>query len=285
MGSFWVVLTWLKICAKWLYSAPAENSWFSPNSEYIYLEDAFLIIIAIQCLCMGIVGVVLSNKNLFLLLVNIELIYLGGGLLFAGFSAYWFYDPQGIIYALCLLALAAAESVIILALFVIIKRRKLEIKLETRWWKKKFDFFGLIIYLHNEYLSFFGFFIIIVFILVFLLILLSRVTTRSFSHQKSSTYECGFEAFGDARFEIQAQFYIVGLLFLLFDVELIFLFPWVSALAVIGTAGKLAMFFFLNLLMFGLVYEWRWRVLEIFSDPIISKKVELSDEKRKRISF
>ena len=74
---------------------------------------------------------------------------------------------------------------------------------------------------------------------------------------KCSTYECGFEPFGDARMPFDVRFYLVALLFVVFDVETAFLFPWAVSLRSIGTSGFLAMMLFLSILVIGFIYEWR----------------------------
>ena len=80
--------------------------------------------------------------------------------------------------------------------------------------------------------------------------------------EKELPYECGFDALEDARSPFSIRYYLVAILFILFDLELIFLLPWAVALPEIGTAGFLAMLLFLGLLGLGLVYEWRRKALE-----------------------
>ena len=74
--------------------------------------------------------------------------------------------------------------------------------------------------------------------------------------EKLSPYECGFEAFEDARMKFDVRYYLVAILFILFDLEIAFLFPWAIALDSIGFAGFLAMMFFLTILVIGFIYEW-----------------------------
>jgi len=80
--------------------------------------------------------------------------------------------------------------------------------------------------------------------------------------QKNSPYECGFEAFEDARMKFDVRFYLVAILFIIFDLEIAFLFPWAVVLDEIGTFGLLAMGVFLSLLVVGFIYEWRKGALE-----------------------
>jgi NADH-quinone oxidoreductase subunit A len=80
--------------------------------------------------------------------------------------------------------------------------------------------------------------------------------------EKLSPYECGFEAFEDARMQFDVRYYLVAILFILFDLEIAFLFPWAVALNDIGLAGFLAMMLFLAILVVGFVYEWMKGALE-----------------------
>ncbi len=80
--------------------------------------------------------------------------------------------------------------------------------------------------------------------------------------EKNSPYECGFEAFGDARMKFDVRYYLVAILFILFDLEIAFLFPWAVALPDIGLFGFLAMMVFLFVLVVGFVYEWKKGALE-----------------------
>jgi NADH-quinone oxidoreductase subunit A len=73
---------------------------------------------------------------------------------------------------------------------------------------------------------------------------------------KLSPYECGFEAFEDARMQFDVRYYLVAILFILFDLEIAFLFPWAVVLQDIGLFGFLSMMVFLGILVLGFVYEW-----------------------------
>src|SRR5213075_546599 len=80
--------------------------------------------------------------------------------------------------------------------------------------------------------------------------------------EKLSPYECGFEAFEDARMKFDVRYYLVAILFILFDLEIAFLFPWAVVINEIGLAGFLAMMVFLGILTVGFVYEWMKGALE-----------------------
>jgi len=80
--------------------------------------------------------------------------------------------------------------------------------------------------------------------------------------EKLSPYECGFEAFEDARMKFDVRYYLVAILFILFDLEIAFLFPWAVALNDIGMAGFVAMMLFLGILVVGFAYEWKKGALE-----------------------
>ena len=74
--------------------------------------------------------------------------------------------------------------------------------------------------------------------------------------EKLSAYECGFEAFGDARMQVDIRYYLVAILFILFDLEIAFLFPWAVSLGTIGFIGFMSMMVFLGILVIGFIYEW-----------------------------
>ena len=80
--------------------------------------------------------------------------------------------------------------------------------------------------------------------------------------EKLSPYECGFEAFEDARMKFDVRYYLVAILFILFDLEIAFLFPWAAVINDIGLPGFLAMMLFLAILTVGFVYEWMKGALE-----------------------
>ena len=80
--------------------------------------------------------------------------------------------------------------------------------------------------------------------------------------EKLSPYECGFEPFDDARGQFDVRFYLVAILFIIFDLEVAFLFPWALTLKEIGTLGFWSMMFFLGLLTVGFIYEWKKGALD-----------------------
>lgn len=80
--------------------------------------------------------------------------------------------------------------------------------------------------------------------------------------EKNSPYECGFEAFEDSRMRFDVRFYLVSILFIIFDLEIAFLFPWAIVLDTIGTQGLIAMAIFLLILVVGFIYEWQKGALE-----------------------
>jgi NADH-quinone oxidoreductase subunit A len=80
--------------------------------------------------------------------------------------------------------------------------------------------------------------------------------------EKLSAYECGFEAFDDSRMEFDVRFYLVAILFIIFDLEIAFLFPWAISLGNIGALGFWSMMFFLGVLTIGFIYEWKKGALE-----------------------
>jgi NADH-quinone oxidoreductase subunit A len=79
---------------------------------------------------------------------------------------------------------------------------------------------------------------------------------------KLSPYECGFEAFEDSRMKFDVRYYLVAILFIIFDLEIAFLFPWAVVLKQIGMFGFMAMVIFLTILVVGFIYEWKKGALE-----------------------
>ena len=80
--------------------------------------------------------------------------------------------------------------------------------------------------------------------------------------EKLSAYECGFDAFDDSRMEFDVRFYLVAILFIIFDLEIAFLFPWAISLGKIGIFGFWSMMVFLAVLTIGFIYEWKKGALE-----------------------
>jgi NADH-quinone oxidoreductase subunit A len=80
--------------------------------------------------------------------------------------------------------------------------------------------------------------------------------------EKNAPYECGFEAFDDARMKFDVKFYLVEILFIIFDLEVAFLFPWAVAFGDVGVFGFWSMMFFLAVLTVGFAYEWRKGALD-----------------------
>ena len=80
--------------------------------------------------------------------------------------------------------------------------------------------------------------------------------------EKLSSYECGFEPFTDSRMECDVKFYLVAILFIIFDLEIAFLFPWAISLGNIGLVGFISMMIFLSILTIGFIYEWKKGALD-----------------------
>ena len=114
----------------------------------------------------------------------------------------------------------------------------------------------------SEYLS------IIIFLFISLLLSIGFIIINYIASpsnpdpEKLSAYECGFEAFDDSRMEFDVRFYLVAILFIIFDLEIAFLFPWAVALGEIGLLGFWSMMIFLAVLTVGFIYEWRKGALE-----------------------
>jgi NADH-quinone oxidoreductase subunit A len=85
---------------------------------------------------------------------------------------------------------------------------------------------------------------------------------RKANDEKNSPYECGFEAFEDSRMKFDVRYYLVAILFIIFDLEIAFLFPWAIVVNEIGMFGFMAMMLFLGVLVVGFIYEWKKGALE-----------------------
>lgn len=97
----------------------------------------------------------------------------------------------------------------------------------------------------------------------FVMIIIPRILAPSRpDNEKLSAYECGFEPFGDARGRFDVRFYLVAILFIIFDLEVAFLFPWAVALGSIGMLGFWSMMIFLGILTVGFIYEWKKGALD-----------------------
>ncbi len=118
----------------------------------------------------------------------------------------------------------------------------------------------------NELLS--SYLPIVIFIGVALVVALALVVApflvayRNPDPEKLSAYECGFNAFDDARMKFDVRFYLVAILFIIFDLEVAFLFPWAVSLGDVGLFGFWSMIVFLAVLTIGFTYEWRKGALE-----------------------
>lgn len=114
----------------------------------------------------------------------------------------------------------------------------------------------------NQYLPLAIFIVIAAGLSAALLIAPFIVAFKSPDPEKLSAYECGFNAFDDARMKFDIRFYLVSLLFIIFDLEVAFLFPWAVAFHDIGAFGFWSMITFLFVLTIGFVYEWKKGALE-----------------------
>jgi NADH-quinone oxidoreductase subunit A len=95
-----------------------------------------------------------------------------------------------------------------------------------------------------------------------LLVLGFLIGTGRKDEEKLSPYECGFEAFDDSRMKFDVRYYLVAILFIIFDLEIAFLFPWAVSLDTVGRFGIAAMGIFLAILVVGFIYEWKKGALE-----------------------
>lgn len=117
-------------------------------------------------------------------------------------------------------------------------------------------------YLLSEYLFIFIFLIVSLLLSCIVFGLSYVLSSRSIDKEKISAYECGFNPFEDARNKFDVRFYLVAILFIIFDLEVSFLFPWAVALNQINLFGFWSMFIFLVILTVGFIYEWKKGALE-----------------------
>lgn len=111
-------------------------------------------------------------------------------------------------------------------------------------------------YFYNSYFSFIFLFILALVIALVLYLISFLLGRRILEKEKVSAYECGFSPFDDARQKFDIRFYLVSILFIIFDLEVVFLFPWSIVLFSINFFGFFTMFIFLFVLTVGFVYEW-----------------------------
>ena len=114
----------------------------------------------------------------------------------------------------------------------------------------------------QDYLSIIIFVFLALFMSVGFVVLNFLFSPRNPDPEKLSAYECGFEAFDDSRMEFDVRFYLVAILFIIFDLEIAFLFPWAVSLGSIGALGFWSMIIFLFVLTIGFVYEWKKGALD-----------------------
>ena len=114
----------------------------------------------------------------------------------------------------------------------------------------------------TDYLSIIIFVFIALIISVGFILLNFLFSPKNPDSEKLSAYECGFEAFDDSRMEFDVRFYLVAILFIIFDLEIAFLFPWAVSLGSIGALGFWSMMIFLFVLTIGFIYEWKKGALD-----------------------
>tara|TARA_Y100001970_G_C14136849_1_gene804768 strand:- start:857 stop:1225 length:369 start_codon:yes stop_codon:yes gene_type:complete len=114
----------------------------------------------------------------------------------------------------------------------------------------------------KDYFSIIIFLIIALGLSSFFIILNFLASPKNPDPEKLSAYECGFEPFNDSRMEFDVRFYLVAILFIIFDLEIAFLFPWAITLGSIGFLGFVSMMIFLFILTVGFVYEWKKGALD-----------------------
>ena len=117
-------------------------------------------------------------------------------------------------------------------------------------------------YLLSEYLPILVFLGMASALAIILVVAAAIIAVRNPDPEKVSAYECGFNAFDDARMKFDVRFYLVSILFIIFDLEVAFLFPWAASLHSISDVAFWSMMAFLGVLTIGFAYEWRKGALE-----------------------
>ena len=113
-----------------------------------------------------------------------------------------------------------------------------------------------------EYLPVLLFMVVTTVVGVALILLGNLLGPRNPQPEKASPYECGFEAFEDARMRFDVRFYLIAILFIIFDLEIAFVFPWATVFGKLGLLGLVEMGIFLSMLVIGFVYVWKKGALE-----------------------
>ena len=114
----------------------------------------------------------------------------------------------------------------------------------------------------NNYLTIIIFLAVALILSLGFLVLNFAFSPKNPDPEKLSAYECGFEPFNDSRMEFDVRFYLVAILFIIFDLEIAFLFPWAISLGKIGIFGFVSMMIFLFILTVGFIYEWKKGALD-----------------------
>ena len=114
----------------------------------------------------------------------------------------------------------------------------------------------------SDYLSIIIFLFIALFLSVGFILINFLSSPSNPDPEKLSAYECGFEPFSNSRMEFDVRFYLVAILFIIFDLEIAFLFPWAISLGKIGLFGFVSMMIFLGILTIGFIYEWKKGALD-----------------------
>ena len=127
--------------------------------------------------------------------------------------------------------------------------------------KNSIKFIHLLMFLKN-YLSIFIFFLVSVALSIFVFFLPYLLSSKSYDKEKLSSYDCGFSPFEDTKNEFDIKFYIIAILFIIFDLEIGFLFPFSLCLENVAKLGLFSMYFFLIILTVGFIYEWKKGALD-----------------------
>jgi NADH-quinone oxidoreductase subunit A len=114
----------------------------------------------------------------------------------------------------------------------------------------------------SDYLGLFIFFLVSLFFSLFLFIISYFVSLKNVDFEKWTSYECGFEPYDDSRQVLDIHFFIIAILFVIFDLEVVLMLPWAISISILGTFGFWVMLVFLLFLIIGFFYEWSYGALD-----------------------
>lgn len=247
------------------------------SQAYISLDQYVFLSFSVQVFLFGLVGTAFNKRNFVSLLLSIEIMFLGLGLLFIAFSQVKS-TLVNFSVPLLILGISACETALGLSLLIFMYKfgwqtdnflfKNLQVKNLSGFFSEKMHrtdsnkiqsvFFLQFFLMKNYEYIYVIFFLLTSFFFMFILVFVTRVLALyKPTRQKLSSYECGFEPFSDSRGKQDILFYVVAILFILFDIELVFIMPWAANYSFLPTTSYFLVFFFIFTLLVGFAYEWK----------------------------